>query len=196
MQALRHDTARLTWTPALNDYALRRLAATELLQAWSAAQPYRTGDPTAAQAAERAEARLRDVHPEAMTAYDDALRQGQLPDRAMATASHHLRGEFGLDPPGTALRFAAAADAEDRAEAAGRADDPRSPRVNEATQSKQLAAGHQGSADSVRARALADLALPTPIEQAMRTAPRAAKAMLALPPAPTRRAITAVPARS
>src|SRR3954452_18306234 len=96
-EALRHDTSCLTWTPALNDYTLRRLSATELLQAWSAAQAYRSGDPTAAQAVERVEDRLRAVHPEAMAAYDDTLRQGQPADVAMAAACHQLRGEFGLD---------------------------------------------------------------------------------------------------
>jgi hypothetical protein len=192
-EALHHDAARLTWTPALDDYTLRRLSATELLQAWAAAQPYRNAEPTATQAADRIENRLREVHPEAMAVYDDALWRGQPADRAMAAATDHLRGEFGFDPAGTPLRFAAAADAEARAAAAGRADDPRSTRVDEGTQSRQLAAGHHASADSLHARALADLACPTPIEQAMRTAPKAAEAMLALPPAPPVKAITAVP---
>jgi hypothetical protein len=192
-EALQHTSARLTWTPALEDPMLRRLSATELLHAWSPAIEYRHADPTAAQAADHIEERLRVLHPEAMAVYQDQLGRGQSADVAMAQACRFLRGEFGLDPAGTPLRFDAAVNAKSRGNAATSPDDPATPHTDEATQGQHMAAAGKGAADAFRARALADLSLPVPIDEAMATAPRAARTMLALPPAVTRRAITAVP---
>ena len=109
--------ARLVWTPALDDGWLRGAPTTRLVDAWSAAEGHNTSDPSAAQARQRIEQRLRQLHAEAMHVYD-----------------------------------------------AARAD------------------GHA---------AVAGLAYPIDIQHAMRTAPQAAEAMRALPPAPVRPQLTA-----
>lgn len=103
--ALRAQQARLVWAPALDDQHLVRLSASELLTAWQTAHAWQDADPTAQLAAQRIQARLREVHPEAMAAYDDAVRAGATVDQALDTALPHFRGEYGLDPVGTPILF-------------------------------------------------------------------------------------------
>ena len=185
-EALNHSTARLTWTPAFDDHTLRRLSATEMLQAWEAADQYRNLDPSAARAAELIEQRLRGVHPEAMAVYDDALDQGRTAADAMQQAKQRFRGEFGLEPPGATLRLGQSTDDLRHAYSATRTDDPTTALVDEGTWSQVSARRYFASAAAAQARALTDLAMPVSIEQAMTTAPQAAKRMRALPAAPTR----------
>ena len=184
-EALNHSTARLTWTPAFDDHTLRRLSATEMLQAWEAADQYRNLDSSAARAAELIEQRLRGVHPEAMAVYDDALDQGRTAADAMQQAKQRFRGEFGLEPPGAALGFGQSAE-DLRHASAARADDPTTANIDEGAWSQVTAHQYYASAAAAQARALTDLAMPSSIEQAMTTAPQAAKRMRALPAAPTR----------
>jgi len=60
----------------------RHAGSETALQAWTTAQPLRTDHPQADQVAQRAEARLRTLHPDAMTRYA-ALRQHLTPVQAM-----------------------------------------------------------------------------------------------------------------
>lgn len=183
---LRHGTARLTWAQAFDDHALRRLSASEMLQVWTAADQYRGIDPTAGQAADLVERRLRVVHPEAMSFYDGCIARGLTSADAMQQAAQHFRGEFGLGPLGAPLQFGQSAEDLRRAYSSEKADDPTTLLVDEATWTQATARRYYASAAAAEARALTDLAMPVAIEHAMTTAPQAAKRMLALPAAPTR----------
>src|SRR4051812_3709674 len=96
--------ARLTYTPALDDAWLRTASTSALLDAWVATLQVPDGDPTARAAQERVEQRLRQLHAEAMQAYDTARAQGQPPAAGMAQAAGLLRGESGLDEVGTPIQ--------------------------------------------------------------------------------------------
>jgi hypothetical protein len=82
-----HATARLAWTPALDDDWLRRASTQDLARAWAAAMSWSSTDREAAHAAARTEARLAVLHPEAMTAYQQARADCATPGEAMATAA-------------------------------------------------------------------------------------------------------------
>jgi hypothetical protein len=82
-----HATARLAWSPALDNDWLRRASAQDLGRAWAAAMPWSSTDTEAAHAAARAEARLAVLHPEAMTAYQQARADGATPGEAMSQAA-------------------------------------------------------------------------------------------------------------
>jgi len=64
------------------------------LRAWTTAQPLRTDNPQAEQVAQRAEARLRTLHPDAMTGYA-ALRQHLDPVQAMRKVAPQIRQQLG-----------------------------------------------------------------------------------------------------
>ena len=88
---------------------------TALLAAWVSAQPHRDTDNEADRVAGRAEARLRDLHPDAMTRYDQ-LRAGLSPVEAMrevvpliVTAQQHAAAREAFAPM-LEPAFAAAAD--------------------------------------------------------------------------------------
>ncbi len=108
--------------------------------------------------------------------------QGVSPTGAMQQGIECFRGEFGFDAPGSRLYFSDSAEALRHASAAGRQDDPGTVFVDEGTSSQQSARAY--CAVAAEARALAELAMPVAIHEAMATAPQAAKRMLALPPAP------------
>ena len=192
-QALHREQARLVWAPTLDDRHLVRMAATELLHARDHARGYQHADPTARVAVDRIEQRLRDVHPEAMALYDTAIRDGLGADHALRQALPHFRGEFGLDPADTPLHYRLADGADHSAETANRAGDPTTPHVDEATTGQRQAAQLTAGSAAERARALTVLAFPVAMPEAMATAPKAAKAMLALPAPPVRRQLTATP---
>ena len=95
--------ARLTYSPALDDAWLRGAPTSALLDAWVATQHYPSADPTAPTAQERVEQRLRQLHAEAMQAYDTARADGGPPLACMAQAAALFRGEYGLDGVGTPI---------------------------------------------------------------------------------------------
>jgi len=65
----------------------RHAGSDTALRAWITAQPLRTDNPQAEQVAQRAEARLRTLHPDAMTGYA-ALRQHLTRSRRCARSPH------------------------------------------------------------------------------------------------------------
>jgi hypothetical protein len=87
--------ARTRWAPALDPGWLADAALPDVARAWSAARPWEH-DPRAARALERAEARMHDLHPAAMSAYD--RRRGAGSSRAEAMLA--TTGDFVLDPGG------------------------------------------------------------------------------------------------
>jgi hypothetical protein len=69
-QRMLHQQARLTWTPALDAQWLANADLIQVARAWAAAAAHADMDPSAALAQRRCEARLRSLHPYAMTYYD------------------------------------------------------------------------------------------------------------------------------
>jgi hypothetical protein len=80
---LSNDTARTAYAIMANPETAATATSTQALAAWEAAQPLRAVLPDADAAASRAEARLRDLHPEPMARYD-TLRTEHGPDQALA----------------------------------------------------------------------------------------------------------------
>jgi hypothetical protein len=85
--------ARAQWSPANDPAWLRNASLTETAQAWAAAVPY--ADPATDQfvrsaqtAVVNTEARLRDLHPYAMSRYDRLRADGLGPAEAMAESVH------------------------------------------------------------------------------------------------------------
>ena len=74
--------ARAAYAAVLGPDKGRHADSDTALRAWTTAQPLRTDNPQAEQVAQRAEARLRTLHPDAMTRYA-ALRQHLTPVQAM-----------------------------------------------------------------------------------------------------------------
>jgi hypothetical protein len=75
--------ARFAWQPALNDEWLAKANPVETARAWAAALPFVDREPSAALALARTEARLNEVHPEAMAHYRDLRSEGRDPAEAM-----------------------------------------------------------------------------------------------------------------
>jgi hypothetical protein len=67
--------ARFAWQPALDEEWLASASPVETARVWAAALPFADHDPTAVEALARAEARLEEIHPEAMSHYRQ-LRAG------------------------------------------------------------------------------------------------------------------------
>jgi hypothetical protein len=191
--------ARLTYTPAMDDAWLRTASTSGLLDAWVATQHVPDADSTARAAQERVEQRLRQLHAEAMRAYDTTRANGGPPLASMAQATGLLRGEYGLDKVGTPIQRSLA----DLHQHLAAADDATPDLISTPTVDERRAA----AADAVRHRGFAadhaqdvgagrlDVAwhaFPRSAEEAMATAPKAAaKAMQALPAPPKRLALTA-----
>lgn len=186
---LREEQLRLTWEPALRA-DVRKMSASEALNAWAAA--HQDGGILARQAARAVEERLRVVHPEAMTAYEQAVRDGAHPLTAMQQATKSFRGEYGLDEAGTGLGHVAD-HLDHAAEASTRPDDPQSSGIDQHAISPVALTVTTGPAATcpTDAGALHTAAYPMQIREAMVSAPSAARA--ALPPVPARRAIAASP---
>lgn len=85
-----HASARVAWSPAHNDRWLRQASTRDLGVAWSAAATWAPTDPDAAAAVTRVEARLHELHPEAMAAYHQARARGADRGQAMAEAAPHF----------------------------------------------------------------------------------------------------------
>lgn len=192
-----HAQARLGWAPALDQAERNASSTSELLDQWAAAVPYASSDNGAATAVTLAEARLKDLHPEAMQIYDRARADGYDHVIAMVEAQYLFRGEFGLDPVGTAVeRGIAGTHRTHAAQADATPDAPHTPLVDEHAAAAPTAAGEGGRAAAADASSRApsvavvvEQAFPRDIHQAMRTAPAAARR--AITAAPPRRAITA-----
>src|SRR5690606_34490417 len=75
--------ARFGWQPALNDEWLADATPVEAARAWAAAVPFAEQEPSAALAMARAEARLEEIHPEAMAEYRGLRSAGRDPAAAM-----------------------------------------------------------------------------------------------------------------
>jgi hypothetical protein len=72
-----HQAAsRFAWEPALSDEWLTRAGPVETARTWAAALPFAEHDQTAALAMARAEARLQEIHPEAMAHYHRRRNEG------------------------------------------------------------------------------------------------------------------------
>ena len=78
--------ARAGWAPALDRGWLADAALRDVAGAWGAALPYEAADPAALAALAAAEARMRDIHPYAMAAYDKLRAQGYSRADAMREA--------------------------------------------------------------------------------------------------------------
>lgn len=172
--------ARLVYTQVLNETWARQASTSELLTAWSAAGPHRDTDPLAGLASDRIEERLRRLHPEAMNIYDTARTQGAGPIDGMTEASRYWRGGYGLDPVGTPP-----GQPPTRSTDLGRSRGYTTPQPGPGP--------HLAVGPSTVGQAAAAQAFPIDIHQTMTTAPQAAKALRALPPAPVRKQLTATP---
>ena len=89
---LERQRARLRWAPAFDRDWLGKAGIVEVARVWSAAVPYtnRNGewfDPTAESAVRACEARLRTLHPHAMSRYDRLRHDGWEPVDAMREAA-------------------------------------------------------------------------------------------------------------
>jgi hypothetical protein len=96
-------SAREAFSPLLDPTTAARAGSRQVLEAWSAALPFAETLPDAAKAAAAAEARLRELHPEAMSHYD-SLREGHTPTAALAEVAPLI------DPTGDAARRRSASD--------------------------------------------------------------------------------------
>jgi hypothetical protein len=99
MRAAARAGARRTWSPALNRAWLRQASTPDLLAAWSAAQPWTSGDPLASAASARVEQRLLERHPEAMRRYLQARTDGHHPKTAMRHAATAFVARPAIDMP-------------------------------------------------------------------------------------------------
>lgn len=200
-QSAQEAADRLRFSRALEDRWVRSSSTSELLDAWSTALPYLGREPLADLAAERVEARLRQLHPEAMATYHAGRAGGFARRDCLDVASTLWRGEYGLDPLGTPVaqdlgnragpeQSLAEHERQQAAANLGRPDLIATPAVDETQTAAAGAAQHLGRAaahDEVAA-----LAFPIGIHEAMRTAPQAAaRAIRALPSAPIRKQLTA-----
>ena len=202
MAASEAATARIVYGAALDDDWRRQASTTELLDSWTAANVYLPVEPLARLASERVEHRLRQLHPEAMAAYDAARSAGFPREDCLDVAAHLWRGEYGLDPIGTPVARQLAEHERGRA-AADRSigDLIATVGVDEATAGLTSATTHDGRAAAYGAasaltadpRVVVGQAFPVGIHEAMATAPRAAKDRLALVAAPQRLQLTATP---
>lgn len=86
-QQAEHATARLVWSPAMDDRWLRRADIDQLSAGWAAAMPWQNLDPEAARSRERIEERLAELHPDAMHRYTQARQAGTNPVHAMTEAA-------------------------------------------------------------------------------------------------------------
>ena len=84
-----HAAARVAWSPVHDIDWLRRATTPDLAPAWSAAAAWASTDPDAGEALRRAEARLHQLHPEAMAAYHEARARGVDPGQAMQESAEH-----------------------------------------------------------------------------------------------------------
>jgi hypothetical protein len=114
------DLARAGWAPAEDRQWLSRAGLVDVARAWSAAAAYADADPGAATALARCEARLRQLHPYAMSWYDRQRAQEAGPFDAMQDALPLFARAPNARPGGTAAaRPALAATAEAQAAATG-----------------------------------------------------------------------------
>ena len=96
-----HAAARVAWSPANDLDWLRRALTADLGPAWSAAASWASIDPDAAEALRRVEARLHQLHPEAMAEYHEARARGAHRGEAMQEAAQHFARPLALrDGPG------------------------------------------------------------------------------------------------
>ncbi|WP_088319470.1 hypothetical protein [Kineosporia sp. R_H_3] len=197
-------SARIVYGAALDDAWRRQASTSELLDSWSAAGDYAASDPLARLTTERVEERLRQLHPEAMAAFDATRAAGFPPEDCLDVAAFLWRGEYGLDPIGTPVARRLADFERGRAAAERGTDDVLATAgVDEATAGLAASAGSDGRAARYGAAGhlpagndplvVVGQAFPVDIHTAMATAPRAAKERLALVAAPQHRQLTATP---
>ncbi|MBI4943583.1 MAG: hypothetical protein HY830_22810, partial [Actinobacteria bacterium] len=176
----------------------------ELLGSWAAAGAYAGSDPLAGLAIERVEERLRQLHPEAMAAFDATRAAGFPREDCLDVAAFLWRGEYGLDPIGTQVARHLADFERGRAAAERGTDDVlATASVDEAAAGLAASAGSDGRAARYDTaghlptgndpRVVVGQAFPVDIHTAMATAPRAAKERLALVASPQHRQLTATP---
>jgi hypothetical protein len=94
MRAAARAGAHRKWSPALSLAWLGQASTHDLLEAWSAAQPWTPRDPLARAASDRVEQRLLERNPEAMSRYQQARADGHHP----MTAMHHAATAFTARP--------------------------------------------------------------------------------------------------
>jgi hypothetical protein len=106
-------SSRFAWQPAMNDEWLAQASAVETAQAWAAAVPFADLDPSAAEAMARTEARLDEIHPEAMDHYRQLRASGEDPGDAMRMVAYEFdtpspNARFVTEPAATASASAGA----------------------------------------------------------------------------------------
>jgi hypothetical protein len=172
-----HAAARLRWGPAF-ERSFRTASTAEVAAVWAATQPWVDHDPTAHEAARRAEERLGVLHPELIVRYQQGVAAGLEPVDAMAEATAPLGPSLG-DVNAAAAAWAVAGD--ERGEAlrdSAVPDMAATLSVDEHTQGLQMAATHAAISDTAAARAalLGAQAYPRPLTGALgrnvRTTPR------------------------
>lgn len=84
-----HAAARVAWSATRDHEWLRHASTADLGPVWSAAATWAPTDPDAADALNRVEARLHQLHPEAMATYHQARAGGAEPGQAMQEAAQH-----------------------------------------------------------------------------------------------------------
>lgn len=82
-----YASARVAWSPALNDRWLQRAEASSLLAVWAPAVGWSSTDPAAKDVADRTEQRLAEMYPLAMQRYAQARAEGNDPATAMSEAA-------------------------------------------------------------------------------------------------------------
>jgi hypothetical protein len=166
-----HAAGRLTWAPGLEPSFRRTASGPEAAAVWGAAQPWIEHDPSAREAARRAEQRLGVLYPHLSVQYEQRLADGLDPVDAMAYATADLGP---IDVNGAAAARALAGD--ERGEAQ---QDSASPdviatvSVDEHSQGLHAGATHAAVSETASARAalLAAQAYPRPLRGALGRAP-------------------------
>jgi hypothetical protein len=161
--------ARAGWAPAGDQRWLAGAGLVEVARAWSAAVAYADADPGAATAMARCEARLRQLHPYAMSWYDRQRVQGARPFDAMRDALPLFGRAPRARPGGPAARrpaLEAVADAQAAAEGPSQWGQSEAVSVTFSPD-----AGHDpGPVEGRGAVDLAALSFPWDIADALRTA--------------------------
>jgi hypothetical protein len=172
-----HAAARLRWGPAF-ERSFSTASAAEAAAVWAAAQPWVDHDPTAHEAAGRAEERLAALHPELIVRYQHSLADGLKSVDAMAEATAALSPSLGDVNAAAASRAIAGDERGEALRDSAAPDVTATVSVDEHTQGLHAGATHAAVSDAASARAalLAAQAYPRPLTGALgrnvRTTPR------------------------
>ncbi|MFC4906929.1 hypothetical protein [Actinomadura gamaensis] len=155
------DEARARWVPAHDREWLGQADLYETGQAWTATLPYLDTVASARSAAEKCEARLRELHPYAMHRYDELRAEGKDRLEAMqgaapffANAPHTRPGDVPARqqalPAGTGTRWAANPHGPTRADLEKAQERERALEITKRLRDKVREKGHDPSAAELR----------------------------------------------